>query len=166
MRRLFYWKKVAEALFSRRQLCFRWQKAWLLPAASCLEKVAEALFRDVSFVSAGKRRGFCQLQRAWKKSPRRFFEISAWLPLAKGVAVFPARQLFQVLHRFECARSKLRCRVLERGFFSPGNEKNPAFAVWRPTHPKNPRRSAGAGAGGNARVPVFFIAVFSIVLSS
>jgi hypothetical protein len=68
--RLFYWKKVAEALFSERQLRCRRQKARLLPAASSnlyckwqptlahWKKVAAALFSEHHFVGRRQKTWF------------------------------------------------------------------------------------------------------------
>jgi len=48
--------EIAGSDFGGHQLCCRRQKAWLLPAAW------ETISADISFVAAGKRRGFCRLR--------------------------------------------------------------------------------------------------------
>jgi hypothetical protein len=56
---LFLLEKIAGGDFLGHRLRSRRQKAWLLPAAQC--HTPAAIFSDIGFVPAGKRRGFCRL---------------------------------------------------------------------------------------------------------
>src|SRR6202162_2644237 len=64
-----------------------------LAAASSLEKVACGAFSDISFVSAGKKRGFCQLRSRGKcKSDRVLVAatLAAVAAVASATAAFAA----------------------------------------------------------------------------